>query len=132
MRDINPPTVERDSRGRVKPGSRLNPDGIGGFGERPEDRANGRWDMHYSRRYLLNKFQRMTPSELKAYIIDRGENLTIVEQSCAQTVLETLKKNVNALKWIQEVTDRTEGKPRMQVDSTVDVQGTPTLNIKFA
>lgn len=125
--------VARDEHGRITPGSVLNPEGVGGFQERMQDRSNGRWDPKQSRSYLLNKFQRMTERELKAYAIENNANLTIVEKSCIRSVLETIGEDqATALTWIKEVTDRTEGKPRQQVDTSLSVDETPTINITFA
>lgn len=38
------PPVLRDEKGRVLPGSKLNPDGSGGFADYPEHRSNGSWN----------------------------------------------------------------------------------------
>lgn len=124
------PKVERDEHGRILPGSVCNPTGKGGFQERPQDRG-GSWDKTLSRTYLLNKFQRMTQDELLEYMAARGKRLTIVEQSCIQTVLETIKRGNQSFKWIQEVSDRTEGRPRMQIDTTVATTEPPQINITF-
>ena len=38
------PPVLRDEKGRVLPGSKLNPDGSGGFADYPEHRSDGSWN----------------------------------------------------------------------------------------
>lgn len=38
------PQVQRDEKGRILPGSKLNPEGDGGFQDHPENRSDGSWN----------------------------------------------------------------------------------------
>lgn len=38
------PPVQRDEKGRILPGTKLNPEGTGGFQDHPENRSNGSWN----------------------------------------------------------------------------------------
>lgn len=49
------PPAARDERGRLLPGSKLNPEGTGGFQDRPEDRSNGSWKKEDTPRGKLEK-----------------------------------------------------------------------------
>ena len=109
-----------------------NPTGRGGFGDHPENiNRCGRWTPTMSRSYLLNKFQRMTLSQIDEYITERGEDLTVVERSCIDAVVRTIDNDpTTALAWGKEVADRTEGKPRQQIDAAVSTEP-PSINIAF-
>lgn len=49
------PPAARDEKGRLLPGATLNPDGVGGFQDRPEDRSNGSWKKEDTPRAKLEK-----------------------------------------------------------------------------
>lgn len=60
-----PPTVLRDENGRILPGSKLNPEGTGGFADNPEHRSDGTWKKEKTPRAKLEKMlEEMTVAEI--------------------------------------------------------------------
>lgn len=105
----NIPTTKhegRDEKGRVIKGAVLNPDGKGGFGERPEDRSNGRWDKTKVFSYQYRRFMEMSMDELNAYRALPDMERSVVEELAYNTVM----RGKASLADIKEITDRTEGK----------------------
>jgi hypothetical protein len=49
------PQVQRDEKGRILPGSKLNPEGNGGFADNPENRSDGSWTKAATPRAKLEK-----------------------------------------------------------------------------
>jgi hypothetical protein len=49
------PPVQRDEKGRILPGSKLNPEGAGGFADYPEHRNDGSWTKEATPRAKLEK-----------------------------------------------------------------------------
>lgn len=49
------PQVMRDEKGRILPGSKLNPEGNGGFADNPEHRSDGSWKKEETPRAKLEK-----------------------------------------------------------------------------
>lgn len=92
-------------------GKRGNPTGKGGFGDNPQNRANGRWTKETSIPYLQNVFGRMPIAEFEAYIPQ-----TPFEQA-AYNAVQKAKQN---LAFLVEVTDRTSGKAQQHIDHTSD------------
>lgn len=92
-----------------------NPNGKGGFQERPEDRSDGRWNKNDSISYQYNKLVRMTPQELTEFKPE-----TVAQQIAKQRVTEMLEDNNEtkggALQVTKEVTDRIEGKASQAID----------------
>lgn len=97
-----------------------NPSGKGGFGDNPQNKANGRWSKDTSISYWYNYLIRLPIEEFEAF-----EQTTIAQQLAHKAVLEAKKE----LSYLKEITDRTEGKSFQQTDITSGgekIQNTPT------
>ena len=93
----------------MKEGIVNNPNGKGGFGDNPQNRANGRWSKDTSISYWYNHLIRLS--------VDDFENFTpeTVAQKIAYNSL--VEAHVD-LPYLKEVTDRTEGRAHQQTDVT--------------
>lgn len=101
----------------VKKGQILNPEGKGGFGDNPQNRANGRWRKENSIPYWQNYFLSITVKEFETWLKDNPiGGRTMAQEIAHKTVLESRKD----LQYIKEVTDRTAGKPQAHIDHTTD------------
>jgi len=80
-----------------------NPEGKGGFQDRPEDRSNGRWDKADSISYQYNKLLRMSDKEFEDFVPE-----TIAQRVALVRLNNSIK--ADGLADTKEVTDRTEGK----------------------
>jgi hypothetical protein len=99
----------------VKKGEILNPKGKGGFGDNPQNRANGRWRKEDSIPYWQNYFLSLKVSEFKSWL----ENNPDKERTMAQEIAYiTVTKSRKDLQYIREVTDRTSGKAQQFFDHT--------------
>lgn len=92
-----------------KEGDVNNPNGRGGFGDNPQNRANGRWSKDTSISYWYNHLIRLDLKEFNDF-----EPTTMAQNLAYQAVKESL----NELNYLKEVTDRTEGKASQQTDIT--------------
>lgn len=88
-----------------------NPDGKGGFQERPEDRSDGRWKKEDSISYQYNKLMRMTPQELAEFKPE-----TVAQQIALKRISAAITEL--GLADTKEITDRTEGKAPQSIDMT--------------
>lgn len=88
-----------------------NPDGKGGFGERPNDRSDGRWNKDESISYQYNKLLRMSPEQLFSF-----QPETVAQQIAHQRLMNAMSDD--GLNDTKEVTDRTEGKAPQSIDMT--------------
>jgi predicted component of type VI protein secretion system len=86
-----------------------NPTGKGGFGDNPQNKANGRWSKETSISYWYNHLIRLDLEEFEVF-----EPKTMAQQLALNAVIEA-KDELNYLK---EVTDRTEGKASQLTDIT--------------
>lgn len=80
-----------------------NPEGKGGFQERPEDRSDGRWKKEDSISYQYNKLLRMPFEELQSF-----EPKTVAQKIAYQRIKTAITSE--GLMDTKEITDRTEGK----------------------
>lgn len=78
--------VKRDENGRILPGSRLNPSGLGGFQERPETRSNGGWKREKTARYKLEQMMQLTEAELNEVISNSASPL--FEKKLARAMMD--------------------------------------------
>lgn len=92
-----------------KKGDVNNQKGKGGFGDNPQNRANGRWSKDTSISYWYNQLIRMELEEFEDF-----EPNTMAQRLAYQAVIESLSE----LNYLKEVTDRTEGKASQQTDIT--------------
>lgn len=59
------PPAARDEKGRLLPGAKINPTGVGGFGDYPEHRNDGSWVKEKTPRAKLEKmFEDMTVADI--------------------------------------------------------------------
>jgi len=107
-----PKTTEKLSRnvdGTLVKGSKLNPTGKGGFQERPEDRASGRWKKEDSISYNYHYYMAMGNVEFD----------DTTPETMAQTIAyNRIKDAKDSLNDVKEITDRTEGKAQQSIDMT--------------
>lgn len=108
--DTPAPKVEYDEKG-LKPGSVLNPSGKGGFGDNPENRSSGHWDKEESISYWYNKLLRMTDEEY-----DEWKPKNRAQRIAHQRIVVASGGDELALKTTKEITDRTEGRPKQDID----------------
>ena len=98
----------RNPDGTVREGAVLNPEGKGGFQERPEDISRtGRPKNAESFSYWYRVFKDMTVKELKNWQNNNSEETRTVASDLAFTRIINAKKD---LKEYQEIADRSEGK----------------------
>jgi len=88
-----------------------NPDGKGGFQERPNDRSDGRWNKDESISYQYNKLLRMSPEEFNEFI-----PVTMAQKIALKRL--TNAADSDGLNDTREITDRTEGKAPQSIDMT--------------
>ena len=84
-----------------------NPTGKGGFKERPQDRASGRWKKEDSISYQYNMLLRLSKSAFKKWLEDHPEDQRTMAQEIA---FNAVSEAMSDFKYLTEVTDRTEGK----------------------
>jgi hypothetical protein len=92
-----------------KEGDINNPNGKGGFGENPQNRANGRWSKDTSISYWYNHIIRLSVNDFNSFKPE-----TIAQELAYNSVVEAK----NELSYLKEVTDRTEGRAMQPTDLT--------------
>ena len=92
-----------------KEGDINNPNGKGGFGDNPQNRANGRWSKDTSISYWYNHIIRLSVSDFNSFKPE-----TIAQELAYNSVIEAK----NELSYLKEVTDRTEGRAMQPTDLT--------------
>ena len=92
-----------------KEGDVNNPTGKGGFGDNPQNKANGRWSKDTSISYWYNHLIRMNISEFDIFKPE-----TMAQQLAYNSVIEAKDE----LGYLKEVTDRTDGKSIQPTDVT--------------
>ena len=96
-----------------------NPDGKGGFGDRPEDiNKDGRPEWTATFGTIYNKLLAMTPEELADYQPKTGK-----EALCKKVVLE--KEDY------KEIADRVYGKAKQTVEQNTNITTTQPIKIEF-
>lgn len=93
----------------------LNPTGKGGFGDNPENRSDGRWSKDTSITYWYNAILRMTDDEYDNFI-----PTTRAQRLAMRRIESALGTDELALKNTKEITDRTEGKPKQDIDMNIE------------
>lgn len=88
-----------------------NPNGIGGFGDNPQNRNPGGWDKTQSISYQYNRILRMTDDELAEFSVNIKETGTQAERIALKRVMDSYTD----LATTKEITDRTEGKAPQSV-----------------
>lgn len=99
---------KRDELGRILPGSPpLNPEGVGGFQERPEDGGAGRPKKQESFTWWINQFKNMSEADLLTW----EERFPAKERTVAAALAYArVVAARNSLKDFREIADRSEGK----------------------
>jgi hypothetical protein len=85
-----------------------NPNGIGGFGDHPENRSDGRWSKETSFTYWINFFKTLSVAELRTYMEGKDEADINTAEWIAYSRILKAKKHLDEFK---EVANRTEGMP---------------------
>jgi len=90
-----------------------NPEGKGGFQERPQDISPGGWSKETSQSYWLHKFQSLTVDELEKWKTDNPMGSRLVAADLALTRILECKKDFRVY---QAVVNRCEGMPRQTTE----------------
>jgi len=98
-----------------------NPKGIGGFQDRPEDRAKGHWDSKNIFNYQVARFLSMTAQEFKAFAKTPDDVMTMAERTAYYRVA-----NGKDLGEFKDMADRLQGKPQQFIDATTNGKDLPT------
>jgi hypothetical protein len=94
-----------------KEGDVNNPKGKGGFGDNPQNRADGRWSKDTSISYWYNCLIRLDIKEFESFKIE-----TMAQQLAYNSIVEAKVE----LGYLKEVTDRTDGKAHQSTDITTN------------
>lgn len=95
----------------------LNPTGIGGFGDNPQNRNPGGWNKEESISYWYNKLGRMSDEDLAEFTpANQNQKIALLR------IQRSLKDDRDSLAEAKEITDRTEGKAPQSVDLTTNGQ----------
>lgn len=99
-----------------------NPEGKGGFQERPQDRNNGAWKKTDTLRFKIEQASYLDNDELQA-IVDDPKEATLLRKFAEATLKADWKM-------IKEITEMLYGKPKETVDiSNPDGSLTPIVRI---
>jgi len=94
-----------------KKGETTNPEGKGGFGDNPQNKANGRWSKETSISYWQNYLIRLSIDDFNKF---KPETIA------AEIAYNSVKNSKQELPERKELQDRTEGKPQIYQDITTD------------
>lgn len=112
--DVDAKKVHDETGNKFAPGNNANPTGAGGFGDNPENRSSGHWDKEESISYWYNKLLRMTDEEYDAW-----KPANRAQRIAHQRIVVASGGDELALKTTKEITDRTEGRPKQDIDMNV-------------
>ena len=101
----------RDERGRFAPGNVPST----GFHTHAERRNNGKWDKDESISYWYNKLLRMPNDEFASF-----EPANSSQRIAYGRIVAACGTDELALRATKEITDRTEGRPRQDIDMSVE------------
>jgi len=102
----------RDKSGRITGGKPP-----AGFNKHPENRSNGTWDSKMTPSFQYRRFWNMSEEEFVAWIKETPKNeRTVVEV----TAWNAVAKARDQQRYLTEITDRVEGKPKQQTDLTTN------------
>lgn len=122
-------TVIRDDHGRIQAGA-ANPTGKGGFKEHPENARPELLKTKGSFKWNLNRFKLMTTKQL-AEQRDQVDSMNAAELKAYKLILQMLKNDERSFDVFKDIADRTEGKARMSLDTTIDAAVQPIINVTF-
>lgn len=86
-----------------------NKKGVGGFGDNPENRSDGRWKKEDSISYQLHKFLAMTVEEFGEYEVKNPPSKRSQAEHIAYARVMNSRDDLSEAK---ELTNRTEGMPK--------------------
>jgi len=93
-----------------------NPAGRGGFGDHPENRSNGGWKREMVFSYQYKRFLSMSIEEFNEFEkLFPEDKRTVVEDLAYKTV----QRAENSLRYVKEITNRTEGKAKQLIDNPI-------------
>lgn len=101
-----------------------NPKGKGGFIDNPQNRASGYWNSEDSISFQYKKLVKMPVDEFKKWINKYPEKDRTVAQELAYNAVVKARKD---LKYLIEVTNRTEGTAKQSIDIQGDLSVTNLL-----
>lgn len=105
-----------------------NPTGKGGFQDHPELRNPGGWKKDQSISYQYNFLIRLKVDEFREWLQQHPESQRTMAQELAyQAVLKARKE----IKYLQEITDRVEGKSKMSTDITSNGETINKVLVEF-
>lgn len=107
--------IPRHESGRFAPGNNANPTGKGGFGARPQDRSSGHWNKEESISYWYNKLLRIPEDEF-----DKFKPASSAQRIAWTKIRAATGDSEFALKCTKEITDRTEGRPKQDIDMNIE------------
>lgn len=111
--------ISRDDKGRILPGSRLNPNGAGGFTDNPQNRANGNWKKEDTARHKLEQMMQLTELELTG--IASNPASPVFEQKLAKAIIDCTWTT------IKEMMDQVYGR-KSDVDMSMKMdEGVPII-----
>lgn len=91
-----------------------NVNGVGGFGDNPQNRHNGSWKKTETFRYWFDTFKEMTLEEFEQWQKDNPKETRTV---AADLALRRILKSREDLREFQEVANRSEGMPKQTVEA---------------
>jgi len=101
---------------------RRNPTGKGGFKERPQDmNRSGRWKKEDSISYNYNMLIRLSVAQFKIWQTKHPEKVRTVAQEIAY---QAVFKARDDIKYLEEITDRTEGKAPQTISHEGNLKST--------
>ena len=109
----------RSPDGKLKPGAVLNPDGKGGFGDNPQNRnAGGRITNAESISYWYTFFLNIDVEDFKEWLLKNPEKERTMACELAYNAVVKGRKD---LKYLIEITDRTEGRAKQKIQHEGDL-----------
>lgn len=111
--------VRRDEKGRILPGSTLNPKGAGGFQDHPEIRSGGSWKREDTARYKLERMMQLTEAELND-IIDNPASPKF-EQKLAKAMID------GSWPVLREMMNEVYGRPKESIDISSQDNAPPII-----
>jgi hypothetical protein len=103
-----------------------NPTGRGGFRDHPEHRKNGYWRAEDSISFQYKRFVMMSVDEFNTWLEDNPEGKRTTAQELAYMAVVKARRD---LKYLVELTDRTEGRSQQNTNIT-GVDNQPLIIIK--
>jgi hypothetical protein len=118
----NQAVTDRDERGRFTIGNTPKT----GFHTAPERRHDGRWQKDTSITYWYNKFGRMSDSQIEEFKKD-SLGLTQFQKIALLRLDRATRDDDSSLAETKEITDRTEGKAKQEIDIEMDEKAPPII-----